>query len=151
MKKFYLAGALGLSDATEHRCAVVRSLCVPRLEASFVRPSSPWLVALLLVVSAREGPKISKWPWKGGPVVRFHSARHALTRGFPRTIQVHREDRATRVGTIGEELGRTGPQHEGLYLAEGLSAVADARCRHFPRGCRLSSEYYHSRYRFEIY
>lgn len=63
------------------------------------------------------------------------------------TIQVHREDRATRVGTIGEELGRTGPHHEGLYLAEGLSAVADARCRHFPRGCRLSSEYIITLYR----
>lgn len=43
---------------------------------------------LLLVASPREGPKISKWPWKGGPVARFHSARHALTRGFPsRTIR----------------------------------------------------------------
>ena len=42
LKKFYLAGALGLSDATEHRYAVVRS-CVSRVVASdqFVRPSLP--------------------------------------------------------------------------------------------------------------
>ena len=39
LKKFYLAGALGLSDATEHRYAVVR-FCVPRCPSEAKFPPS---------------------------------------------------------------------------------------------------------------